>query len=63
MMIKIRETEEEIARKYTEQNEMPDTSINWARAVPSVLSFLSIKDLAVSSHRGHAHCCKRWKFK
>lgn len=53
----IRETEEKIAREYKKQEMRCPVHLSIGQeAVPSVLScFLSKKDIAVSSHRGHAH--------
>jgi TPP-dependent pyruvate/acetoin dehydrogenase alpha subunit len=56
-MLKIRLTEEEIARRYGEQKMRCPTHLSIGQeAVPAVLSqFLSNEDLVVSTHRGHAH--------
>ena len=53
----IRETEEKIAREYHQQDiRCPVHLSTGQEAVPSVLShFLNNNDIAVSTHRGHAH--------
>ena len=57
MMIKIRTLEEEIAKKYDEQKMRCPTHLSIGQeAVPATISsFLTDKDFAVSTHRGHAH--------
>lgn len=57
MMIKIRLTEEEIAKRYNEQKMRCPTHLSIGQeGVPAMLSVLTDNaDLAVSSHRCHAH--------
>ena len=57
MMLKIRLTEEEISRRYSEGKMRCPTHLSIGQeAVPAVLSaFLEVTDTAVSTHRGHAH--------
>jgi len=57
MMIKIRLTEEEIAKRYNEQKMRCPTHLSIGQeGVPAMLSVLTGKaDLVVSSHRSHAH--------
>jgi len=57
MMIRIRRVEEEIARRYVEQEMRCPTHLSIGQeAVPAALSLVSHpSDYAVSTHRGHAH--------
>ena len=57
LMLKIRMIEERIADSYSDGKMRCPTHLSIGQeAVPSVLaSFLNEKDLAVSTHRGHAH--------
>lgn len=57
MMIRIRSVEEEIARRYVEQEMRCPTHLSIGQeAVPAALSLVSQpSDFAVSTHRGHAH--------
>ena len=57
MMLKIRMVEEEIAQRYTEQKMRCPTHLSIGQeAVPAALSRnLTHDDLAVSTHRSHAH--------
>lgn len=56
-MIRIRRVEEEIARRYVEQEMRCPTHLSIGQeAVPAALSLVSQpSDFAVSTHRGHAH--------
>ena len=56
-MMRIRIVEEEIAKRYHQGRMRCPTHLSIGQeAVPSVLSqYLTINDLVVSSHRGHAH--------
>ena len=57
MMIRIRMVEEEIARRYVEQDMRCPTHLSIGQeAVPAALSLVAhFSDYAVSTHRGHAH--------
>ncbi len=57
MMIRIRMVEEEIARRYVEQEMRCPTHLSIGQeAVPAALSLVAqSSDYAVSTHRGHAH--------
>ena len=56
-MLRIRKIEEEIAKRYSENQMRCPTHLSIGQeAVPVVASyFLDCRDLAVSTHRGHAH--------
>jgi pyruvate dehydrogenase E1 component alpha subunit len=57
MMVRIRMVEEEIARRYSEQEMRCPTHLSIGQeAVPAALSLVALpSDFAVSTHRGHAH--------